>query len=139
MTTTQELERAAVDAHRRGLPWSQFWPTVAADVIRVEPYDRNRYHKLVGRLVALVAAGDVDGAEPADDGWPRPMPWELDDAPAPALVVSDSETRARVDWSAVGLGPVIHTRLEQLNRTPGNERNAANGAANLTVNRSNRP
>lgn len=32
MSTRQDLERAALAAHRRGESWADFWPTVAADV-----------------------------------------------------------------------------------------------------------
>jgi len=88
------LERQAVRAHAAGLRWSEFWPTVAAQVAQVEPHDRRRYHRLVGRLLALLVSGDTNGAEPAGDGWPRPCPWELDAIPAPVPVVSDCETRA---------------------------------------------
>jgi hypothetical protein len=84
MSTTRALERRAFQAHAAGLSWSAWWPTVAADVAQAEPWNRTAYHRLVRRLVALVAAGDLDGAEPAGDGWPRPMPWEIDDVGAPA-------------------------------------------------------
>ena len=77
--TLKALERAAILAHARSVRWSEFWPTVAADVAQAEPWDQVAYHRLVGRLLALVVAGDSDGAEPVGDGWPRPCPWELAD------------------------------------------------------------
>jgi len=45
-----------------------------------EPWDRAAYRRLVHRLLALVVAGNSDGAEPAGNGWPRRCPWELDAA-----------------------------------------------------------
>ena len=49
---------------------------------KAEPHDARRYHRLVGRLVGLVAAGDVDGTMPVGDGWPRPCEWDIDDLAA---------------------------------------------------------
>lgn len=59
---------------------------MAADVGQAEPWNRGRYHRLVRRLVGLVASGDTDGAEPAGDGWPRPAPWEIDNTEAADMV-----------------------------------------------------
>ena len=78
---TRDLERTAVDAHRRGLAWSEFWDQHGAAVCAAEPWDRRRFHKLVRRLVSLVAAGNMDGAELAGDGWPRPQ-WSDRHAPS---------------------------------------------------------
>ncbi len=75
----QALEPAALAAHADGMTWAEFWPSVAGDVAAAEPYDRRRFHALVRRLTALVAAGDLDGAVPPQDGYGRPMDWELDD------------------------------------------------------------
>jgi hypothetical protein len=74
------LEAAALDAYAAGKTWAEFWQPHGADVAAAEPWDRRRYHRLVGRLLALVVAGNSDGAEPPGDGWPRPCPWELDAA-----------------------------------------------------------
>ncbi len=79
MNERTRLERAAIDARAVGTTWAEFWPTVAADVAKAEPHDARRYHRFVGRLIGLVAAGDVDGAMPVGDGWPRPCAWELED------------------------------------------------------------
>ena len=35
----KRLERAACAAHRDGVTWGQFWPTVAEKVRRAEPWD----------------------------------------------------------------------------------------------------
>jgi hypothetical protein len=92
MSTAKHLEREAIRAHAAGEPWATFWPTVAAQVAQAEPIDRSAYHRLVRRLVALLAAGDLDGAQPAGDGWPRPMPWEIDNGEMPGMVPADLET-----------------------------------------------
>ena len=47
MNATQQLERAAIDAHRAGIGWSQWWPTVAEQVRLVEPWNRGRYRRPV--------------------------------------------------------------------------------------------
>jgi len=52
------LERAAIDAHAAGMTWRDFWQTVASDVVAAEPHDVRRFHRLVPRLTALMAAGD---------------------------------------------------------------------------------
>jgi hypothetical protein len=74
------LEAAALAAHYRRMTWAEFWQQHGADVAAAEPHDRQRYHRLRQRLLALVVAGDTDGQEPPGDGWPRPCPWELDAA-----------------------------------------------------------
>jgi hypothetical protein len=85
--TQRDLERAALDAHRRGLTWGQYWPTVAQHAGQLEPHSTRKYRRLVDRLVGLVVAGDTDGAQPAGD----PEPWERDDTPGP----HDRMTRAK--------------------------------------------
>ena len=42
-TTTRDLERAAVAAHRRGIGWLAFWEQHGPAVCRAEPYDRERF------------------------------------------------------------------------------------------------
>ncbi len=92
----QQLEQSAIDAHRRGLSLSDFWPIVAGDVAKAEPIDARRYHRFVRRLVGLVASGDTDGMTAAGEAR-----WEADDDQAqavPVLVTSDTETAARCFW-----------------------------------------
>ena len=66
-----------------------------------EPFDRGRFHRLVRRLTAPVAAGNTDGVVPVPNGWSEPMPWETDDdSPiVPVLVIDDTTTAARCLWS----------------------------------------
>jgi hypothetical protein len=93
MTERTRLERAALDAHRRGDDWKTFWPTVAGAVAELEPWDRDAYHRLVRRLSFLLTCGNGDGERPAGD-------W-LDDVDEPVAVpiISDTETAARLLWS----------------------------------------
>jgi hypothetical protein len=90
--TVQQLEAAALDAHRHGWPWGAFWEQHGADVSALEPHDRRRFHHLRQRLFGLVVAGDLEGAEPAGDGWPKPAPWEIDNSEAPGVVPAAVET-----------------------------------------------
>lgn len=75
----KELEREAIRAHAAGERWESFWRRIRDDVERAEPVDRHAYHRLVQRLLGLLVSGDISGAEPIGDGWPRPCPWEVDD------------------------------------------------------------
>jgi len=84
-TNRRALERAAIAAHRDGMTWRDFWPTVASDVAAAEPWDRDAYRRIVRRLSHLLTCGDMDRMEPAGDGWPRPCPWELDDLASKAV------------------------------------------------------
>ena len=81
--THKQLERLAVAAHRRGDDWNTFYAKHAGDVQALEPWNLAARNKLVRRLSVLVAAGDLDGAEPIANSWPRPEPWELDDMAQP--------------------------------------------------------
>jgi len=77
MNVIRTLECAAIQAHRAGLSWGDFW-TANADAIRqAEPHNRQRFQRLVRRLLALVASGDCDGQEPIDA-----MPWSRTTQPS---------------------------------------------------------
>ena len=56
--------------------------------------------RLIRRLSVPVAIGDLDGHHPVCDE----APWEANDAPL--VPINDSETSARIKWSAAGLVPV---------------------------------
>jgi hypothetical protein len=85
------LENLAISAHRRGDRWVEFWPTVAADVAALEPWDRDAYRKLVSRLSYLLVAGNCDGSEPVGD-------WFVDDVQPMPIIVDDVSTNARCLW-----------------------------------------
>ena len=130
MNERTRLEQAAVDAHEAGDTWNQFWPTVAADVSALHLGDYAAYRRVVRRLVALVAAGDVDGGEPVPNGWSEPMPWEVDDQAqaVPVLITSDVGTRAYVDWHLVNrpaaLLPIRRRSSPPVPELPGKGNNA---------------
>jgi hypothetical protein len=88
--TIMQSESAAVAAHRAGLSWSQFWTEHGAAVAQAEPHSRQRFGRLVRRLLALLVSGDTDGMTAVgDDGK---IAWEIDDAHKPA----DVGTTARI-------------------------------------------
>jgi hypothetical protein len=61
----------AREAHRDGVAWSAFWPTVAADCRRLQASCPESYRTLYGRLLAMVVSGDEEGGEPIGtiDAW----------------------------------------------------------------------
>jgi hypothetical protein len=69
--TLAELEVRALEAHRRGVAWGTFWPTVAADARKLAERSPKAYRPIYGHLLALWASGDADGMEP-----PGSAPWE---------------------------------------------------------------
>jgi len=68
--TRKQLETATIDAHAHVEARAQFCPAMAGDAAAAEPHDVRRFHRLVPRLTALVAAGNLDGQQPVGDGEP---------------------------------------------------------------------
>ena len=104
MTTHEQLEHLAIDAHARGAGWTAWWPTVAEQVRQAEPYDRGRYRRLVVRLLSLLVSGDVNGMMAIGDD--DVMPWVIDDVVTPMTddaKPADVGTAARIDWRAAGV------------------------------------
>ena len=64
-TNVQALERAAIDAHARGIGWSDFWEQHGVEVCAAEPQDRQRFARLVRRLLALLTSGNDNGMHAA--------------------------------------------------------------------------
>lgn len=95
--STKQLERSAIRAYARGVGWSEFWAEHGGAVCRAEPHNRQRFQRLVRRLLALLTSGDCDGMEPAGE------PWLLDEQ-AQAVAMDDTTTAARIDWTAAGIG-----------------------------------
>jgi hypothetical protein len=77
MSNTEALERAALDAHRRGAGWSQFMAANGAAISTAEPWNVARYHRLTSKLLGLVVSGNLDGHLPIAIGelWGQPEPW----------------------------------------------------------------
>ncbi|MCE5267220.1 MAG: hypothetical protein LLG00_04985 [Planctomycetaceae bacterium] len=99
---TQErraLQRAAIAAHRAGIGWNDFWQRRGEQVRKAEPYDVKRYHRLVNRLLSLVASGDTANVEPLD------APWLDDDLPEP-VSPHDTKTQAKCQLSLLPRGCV---------------------------------
>ena len=92
MNGIKALERAALDFHRRGVGWTDFWQQHAEQVRECEPFNRARLRRLVNRLLALVASGDTAGMVAVGDDDAEP--WLTDDTSTP----SDSVTQTRVQW-----------------------------------------
>lgn len=96
MNGIQTLERAASAAFDAGIGWNDFWDKHAAAIKAVYPYNRERFRRLVNRLLSLVASGDTDGMMPLDVD--DTCPWVADDSesvqPAPV------GTQAQFDWLA---------------------------------------
>lgn len=75
MNAIKKLEQAALDAHKAGLGWKDFWQQHGKEVIKAEPFNRVKSRRLVNRLLALVTSGDTCGMSTIS-----PTQWESDDA-----------------------------------------------------------
>ena len=95
--SAERLEHEAVVAYRRGVSWTTWWPSVASDVAQAEPHDPARYGALVGRLLALVTSGDLNGLYPVGNAL---VPQTADVA-KPA----DTTTNAKINWAAARVVP----------------------------------
>ena len=78
---TQALECHALAAHHAGTGWTDFWQQYGIQAREAEPYNRRAFHRLVRRLLALVASGDTDGQHPVAVGllWGSSEEWDDDD------------------------------------------------------------
>lgn len=93
-----QVVRLAINAHRSGVVWDSFWPTVAADCRRLQAACPTSHRSLYGRLLSIVVAGDEDGVEV----FPDPLTLDQDEN----VKLPDAGTAARIDWEAAGLsGP----------------------------------
>ncbi len=105
MNATQTLERAAIDSHRQGKSWAQFWQQHADDIRIAEPHNIVKFRRLVGRLLSIVVSGDDANTEPIDS------PWGTDDfQPEPAP--TDVGTKARCLLPIMRIGVLNAERLE---------------------------
>jgi hypothetical protein len=96
-TTVKHLERQALAAHQDGQTWATFWEQHGAAVCRAEPHNRQRFGRLVRRLLHLLTSGEESGMEPAGE------PWLDDDARPNPVSPNDTRTAARIDWQAAGV------------------------------------
>ena len=77
--TIRDLETAALEAHKAGVTFTQFWPTVAEAVGELEPWNRRAFHRLHDRLRHICITGSEDGMFAVGDP-DAPCPWVADDA-----------------------------------------------------------
>jgi hypothetical protein len=89
------LELLALDCHRVGSTWAEFWQEHGERVRQAEPYNHARFHRLVQRLLGLLTSGDCDGQQPVGDDL---EPWEIDDQ---ANKPDDTKTQARLLANAI--------------------------------------
>ncbi len=102
-TAINHLERAALDAYRHGDTWTMFWEQHGAEVCRAEPHDRQRFVRLVRRLLALLVSGNDDGLHAVgdDDG----LPSEIGIAQLEQAGPHDSKADARCLLPMVAFSP----------------------------------
>ena len=67
--TVKQLEREAARAGRAGMTWSTWWERHGDHVRALEPFHRERFHRLHRRLLVVLM-----GSRPTP-----PAPWELPD------------------------------------------------------------
>jgi hypothetical protein len=112
MNRQNRVDQAAVDAHHRGLTWGEFFQAHREQFDKLPAADRQQ---AVERALQIVATGETAGMVPVANsmfGWDEVSEGDVDVAPVP--VVSDTETRARVDWGQIGLStmrPVDHEAI----------------------------
>ena len=103
MNRQNRIHQAAVDAHRRGLSWAEFFQGHRAQFNELPAADRQQ---AVERALQIVATGETAGMVPVANsmfGWDEVSQADADVVPVP--VVSDTETRARIDWHQVTRQP----------------------------------
>ena len=96
MNQIANLERSAPAAHRRGERWKTFWQAHAQAIRQAEPWNRQRFRRLVDRLLALVTSGDTAGMTAVGDD---DLPWERDDVAQAQVLACDTQTNARCLWT----------------------------------------
>jgi hypothetical protein len=94
MNERKRLEKAAIRAHAAGTSWADFWPTVAAEVSALEPWNNAAFNKIATRLLLLVVSGDWRSKATPAAAEGQPEPWERDDQAlaVPVLAAGDTET-----------------------------------------------
>ena len=54
----RQLERRAIDCHRDGIGWNDFWGQHGTAVAQAAPYHHGRFHRMVAKLLHFVASGE---------------------------------------------------------------------------------
>ncbi len=60
MKIPNELRSAALAEFKDGGDWSRFIDRNGAEIRTAEPFSRSKYHRLRGRLLALVTSGSCN-------------------------------------------------------------------------------
>ena len=71
----QAIEQQAIEAHRHGEGWGDFFERNREAIRQAEPYDRQRYRRLIDHLLSLVVSGDTNGMVAIGDH----EPWLADE------------------------------------------------------------
>jgi hypothetical protein len=87
--TIRQLERLALDSHRAGLSWRDYFAANAGIITTIISGNPAGWGEVRDRLLALLVSGETSGRLPVGDS-------EADQAPAVALTPSDTETAARL-------------------------------------------
>ncbi len=85
-----DLETKAIAGHTKGQSWETFWQLHGDQVKAAEPYNNQRFRRLVRKLSHLLLCGEASGQFGVGDGDPEP--WVRDDDVAG--VDDDSATAA---------------------------------------------
>jgi hypothetical protein len=91
----KQLEQAAADAHHRGETWARFWQQHGPQFDKLPAADRQ---EAIETALQILVTGEAAGRIPVANsmfGWDEA---ETDVDQAPPALVSDTETRARIDW-----------------------------------------
>ena len=61
MKIPHELKQAALSAHRDGIGWNDFLKDHAPKIRQAEPYNQQRFHRLVELVRCVVVSGTTSG------------------------------------------------------------------------------
>ncbi len=100
MRIPSELKKAALQAFRNEVSWSDFLRANAEAIRRAEPFNVLRYRRLTGRLLHLVMSGEKSGQFAiSDPDAALEEPWLTDDH---ADKPDDTTTRAKFNPARAG-------------------------------------
>ncbi len=118
MEAIRKLEQLALDAHRAGLKWADFWATAVAELVNQAcPYDRAAYRRLVQQLSHMVLCGTTSGMlAPGDDD--RLTPWDEDDQATPHDTITQAKCQVPL-FDMAGIGGSVVTPSPQRDRGEG--------------------
>ena len=99
------LRRAALESHKAGESWLEFWGRHGREASELEPYSASRFRRLQMELLHLCASGERSGQFGVGD--PDAIdPWLIDDGQLEQP--HDTETSARLQLPLPGFAGVAH-------------------------------